>query len=255
MALEQHAGGMTPIPDPTLLTTIQLNREITAVREILEATLRGNLAVVQSRMEGMDKALQLLQVISDRIPVQIDEKIFRLKELHQEKFESIQVQFSERDVRTEQTARDVKIAVDAALQAAKEAVAEQNRSFALATAKSEASTAKQIDAQGLAIQTAFKSLDDKIGDMKDRLTRIEGVSLGSADARTVQTSRNTSVIGIVGLVVGALIGVAGIIIAISQPQTFRGEHEVAVRYEHKTNQEPPLKLQRVREIYSGSKQA
>jgi hypothetical protein len=133
MALEQHAGGMTPIPDPTLLTTIQLNREITAVREILEATLRGNLAVVQSRMEGMDKALQLLQVISDRIPVQIDEKIFRLKELHQEKFESIQVQFSERDVRTEQTARDVKIAVDAALQAAKEAVAEQNRSFALAT--------------------------------------------------------------------------------------------------------------------------
>jgi hypothetical protein len=50
----------------------------------------------------------------------------------------------------------VKIAVDAALQATKEAVAEQNRSFALATDKSETATMKQIDALGLAIQTANK---------------------------------------------------------------------------------------------------
>jgi hypothetical protein len=72
------------------------------------------------------------------------------------------------------------------LQAAKEAVAEQNRSFALATGKSETATMKQIDALGLAIQTANKGLDDKIADMKDRLTRIEGMDLGSNRHREQQ---------------------------------------------------------------------
>ena len=80
----------------------------------------------------------------------------------------------------------MKIAVDAALQAAKEAVAEQNRSFALATGKSETATMKQIDALGLAIQTANKGLDDKIADLKDGLTRIEGMDLGSNRHREQQ---------------------------------------------------------------------
>jgi hypothetical protein len=122
---------------------------------------------------AMDKATILFQQMSS-------EQLAQLKQLHQEKFDSIAVQFAERDTRTEQTAAGVKIAVDAALQAAKEAVAEQNRSFALATGKSETATMKQIDALGLAIQTANKGLDDKIADMKDRLTRIEGMDLGAA---------------------------------------------------------------------------
>jgi hypothetical protein len=116
----------------------------------------------------------------------MDEKLDQLRSLHQEKFDSIGVQFAERDTRTEQTAAGVKITVDAALQAAKEAVAEQNRSFALATGKSETATMKQIDALGLAIQTANKGLDDKIADMKDRLTRIEGMDLGSNRHREQQ---------------------------------------------------------------------
>ena len=129
--------------------------------------------IIQTRMEGMDIAMKLFQERSA-------EQITQLKHLHQEKFDSIAVQFAERDTRTEQTAAGVKIAVDAALQAAKEAVAEQNRSFALATGKSETAMTKQMDALGLAIQTANKGLDDKIGDLKDRLTRIEGMDLGAS---------------------------------------------------------------------------
>jgi hypothetical protein len=139
-----------------------------------------------------------------------------VRSLMQEKFDSIKVQFAERDTRTEQTAAGVKIAVDAALQAAKEAVAEQNRSFALATGKSETATMKQIDALGLAIQTANKGLDDKIADMKDRLTRIEGMDLGSSRVREQHYSDasgvhggNQNMIAIAAIVVGILIAVAG----------------------------------------------
>src|SRR6185369_13411363 len=144
--------GSRPVPDPTLLTTQQLIRENLWLREVLETRLTGiqeaNLLRqnnTNARFEAYDKAIKLLQDISDKFPGRIDEKINSLKEVHEEKFASIQVQFRERDVRTEQSSKDSKVAVDAALQAAKEAVGEQNKSSALTIAKSEASMTKQID--------------------------------------------------------------------------------------------------------------
>ncbi len=177
-----------PIPDPSLLTTQQLIRENLWLREVLETRLEGmdSAAILRqsntnARFEAYDKAIKLLQDISDKFPYRIDEKIHSLKEVHEEKFSSIQVQFRERDVRTEQSSKDSKVAVDAALQAAKEAVGEQNKSSALAIAKSEASTTKQIDQQGLLIQSTAKASDEKIDDIKERLTRIEGGGKGMRD--------------------------------------------------------------------------
>ena len=121
-----------------------------------DVAIRDVKEIIETRLIGMDKAISLLQEIQNRVPLLMDEKLSQLKLLHQEKFDSIAIRFSERDTRTKQTAAGVKIAVDAALQATKEAVAEQNRSFALATDKSETATMKQIDALGLAIQTANK---------------------------------------------------------------------------------------------------
>jgi hypothetical protein len=108
----------------------------------------------------------------------------QLQELHDEKFNSIQKQFTERDTRTEQTYKDSKVAVDAALQAAKETVGEQNRSAALSIAKSETSTNKQIDQLGVLITTTVQGLNDKIDDLKERLTRLEGHTAGSKDTST-----------------------------------------------------------------------
>ena len=208
-------NSMVPQPDPTLLTTAQLTREIANARELIESKVNGAIVmlegriastvaaldtlrnevdrhtedvkeILETRLVGMDRTINLLQDTQNRVPMLTDEKLIQLRSLHEEKFASIGVQFAERDTRTEQTAAGVKIAVDAALQAAKEAVAEQNRSFALATGKSETATMKQIDALGLAIQTANKGLDDKIADMKDRLTRIEGMDLGSNRHREQQ---------------------------------------------------------------------
>lgn len=96
MVAEPHPS--RPDPDPTQLTTQQLLREIALTRELFDSQMSG------------------------------------LRELHQEKFHSIEIQFTERDKRASDSARDSKTAVDAALQAAKEAVG-----------KSEVSTTKQIE--------------------------------------------------------------------------------------------------------------
>jgi hypothetical protein len=166
---------MLPVPDPTVLTTQQLTREILAIRELIEA-----------RLDGMDKAINLIQAQSDRAPQHIDSAITaavgRLQELHSEKFESIATQFKERDIRTEQTSRDNKVAIDAALQAQKEAVGKQNESNAQAIAKSEAAFIKQIDQIGILITTMGSATDDKISDIKDRLTTIEGIKKGGSDS-------------------------------------------------------------------------
>lgn len=214
-------GDNIPIPDPSLLTTVALQREIFGLRELLEVKLGASSddrellrEIIEARLDGMDKAIELLQNIADKFPARIDEKISALREVqdqkmvalentHGEKFYSIQTQFKERDVRTEQSSKDSKVAVDAALQAAKEAVGEQNKSSALAIAKSETATTKQIDQLGALIGQMGKAFDDKVGDLKDRLTRIEGGKSGGSQ-----------VLGYALIGVSLLIGAAGIVIAI-----------------------------------------
>src|SRR5579859_5246367 len=123
---------LRPVPDPTVLTTQQLQREIGTSRELVEALASGMQRVFETRLDAMDKAIQLLQAETDRAPARIVQVVDHLRSVHDEKFRSIDKQFLERDTRTEQTSRDSKVAVDAALQAAKEAVGEQNKSNALA---------------------------------------------------------------------------------------------------------------------------
>lgn len=182
-----------PRPDPTVLTTQQLLREVSSVREIIE-----------TRIAGMDKAITLLQATTDRYPSLMKAAVTELRDLHEEKFKSIQTQFTERDTRTESSARDSKVAVDAALQAAKEAVGEQNKSSALAIAKSEAATTKQIDQLGVLIGTMEKGLNDKVSDLKDRLTTIEGRSTGKGESWAI-------IVGGIGAFVG-LLSIVGMVI-------------------------------------------
>ena len=186
---EEKERGSRPVPDPTFLTTDQLRREISALKELSEIARLGIVDQLTTRLEAMDKAIILLQTTSDKMPKHVSEAVQTLEKLHEEKFNSIATQFRERDTRTEQAAKDSKVAIDAALQAQKEAVGEQNKSNALAISKSEAAFTKQIDqttvivaAQGKAldekISSMGKSLDDKISDMKDRIGTIETSSLG-----------------------------------------------------------------------------
>lgn len=152
----------------------------------------------------MDKAIELLQSTADDFPGRMDEKIASLKSVHDERFASIETQFLERDTRTEQTSKDSKVAVDAALQAAKEAVGEQNKSSALAIAKSEAATTKQIDQIGVIIQTTTKGVDDKIDDIKGRLQAIEGQKIGGRE-RTQDFKDHTGLwISLIAVLIAAI---------------------------------------------------
>jgi hypothetical protein len=175
-----NGGSRAPIADPTPLTMASLFREILNLKE--------NTGI---RLDAMDEAIRLTQqypTLLDKAIGGFDErlnaallglrellieKIQGMATLRDEKFHAIELQFKERDVRTEQASIAVKIAVDAALQAQKEAVAEQNKSRDAAIAKSEAAVTKQIEGIQLLIASNTKAGDDKIADSKDRTAILE----------------------------------------------------------------------------------
>jgi hypothetical protein len=257
----QRAGrapmGLVPVPDPTILTTQQLLRELAALEEKTGARLDGIKAALEARLAAMDKAQELFNADLKRVPNDTDKQVAHLSTLVAEKFDSVQVQltasadlqkeqfnsvatqfherdvrvdqaakdtrsavdaalqaaaltldekfrsiqtqFIERDTRVEQTARDTRVAVDAALQAAEKAVGKQNESFALSIAKSETATQKQIDQQIALLQTATAGLNDKIDDIKDRLTRIEGAGVGQTGARSEAHTASSFTVSLVGI--------------------------------------------------------
>ncbi len=131
----EDTRGSRPVPDPTVLTTDQLRREITGLRELIETRIT---AVLQ---------------------------------LHEEKFNSIDTRFAERDKRVEQGSRDNKMTVDLALQTAKEAVG-----------KTEVGFTKQIDMLAATITSNCRTMDGKISDIKERLNIIEGRAKGIGES-------------------------------------------------------------------------
>lgn len=173
---KENPGDVRPVPDPTSLTTQQLETAIENLRQLFEV-----------RLAGMDKAVELLQKEKDTFPNRVDEKLTAIAAVQDERFRSIAVQF-----------RDSRAAMDSAFQAAKEAVI-----------KSELTAMKQIDGQGILIQTATKALDDKLNDLKERLTRMEGSGAGKDSARHLSQATGQYIIAIIGTV----IGVAGVLIA------------------------------------------
>lgn len=177
---QMRDGHSVPVPDPTALTTEQLYRAIGQTRELFDQQL----LVIETRISAIDRATELLHNDLIQLPSSSDRQITHLRELVTEQFSSIEKQFTERDVRTEQAAIATKIAVDAALQAQKEAANAQNDSNTKAVEKSETATTKQIDGISALLRATADALNDKITDLKGRLDRGEGSTQGSGAART-----------------------------------------------------------------------
>jgi hypothetical protein len=221
------------VANPGRFTTEQLDRNLNNLRDLLNsrvdailqvssAEARGLLKIIETRIDAMDKATALLVEDIAVVPSEMDRQIEHLREFlvariestqvaRDERFHSIDLQFKERDTRTDQSSRDSKIAVDAALQAAKEAVGEQNRSSALAIAKSETAVTKQIDQLQTLIQSNNEGTNDKINDIKARLDRGEGLVRSGDQNRSEKRLDN----GLVAAIAGVCVAMLSVVVALA----------------------------------------
>ena len=164
---------VTPVPDPTELTRQLVHHEALQI-----------LAKIETRLDGMDKAAEVLSATVNKVPTQLDREMNRIADLTTERMSNIQRQFSDCDGRQAAASAAADRAINAALAAAHDAVTAQYQSSQKAIDKSDAATVKQIDGIIERLNTQGRTLDDKITEVKDRLGRREAAQIGVAEHRT-----------------------------------------------------------------------
>lgn len=184
-----------PRPDPTKLTTEQLNREISALKSLFDAkfdardealetlrsasearlkeglravqhaedvrnekfnTAQAERRVIEQRLSDMDRALELGRSTIDR---HTDIALNQAHQLFEEKMRGLEFKI-----------RDMDVAQKAALQATKEQAGER-----------QSSVNKSIDQLSELMKTTVGALGSKFDDMRDRVTAIESHSKGGGD--------------------------------------------------------------------------
>ncbi len=148
--------------------------------------------MLAQRLDGMDKAIELLQAFADKSPTtsNVQLEVASLKELTAANFKAL------REL-VDSKFDGNKVALEAALKTQKES-----------SDKIESNFVKQIDGVLATIGALTKTTDDKIGDLKDRFNTREGQTSGTKEATTDGRALLFSAIAAIVAVVGALIAVA-----------------------------------------------
>jgi hypothetical protein len=200
-------GGLVPIPDPTVLTTQALLREVAALKELVEirfASSDDKIKHIEDTMRGRTveisaSTIHLRELMQERVATSVADLNGKLDKLYAEmleKFGSVAAQFSERDTRTDQRAGDTKLAVDAAFAAA------------------EAGFTKQIDAMISIIDTKTVNLAGSISDLKDRLVALESRAATTIEVR--RDSRESTGQNLTGIsvIIAAVVMAVTIVVAV-----------------------------------------
>jgi hypothetical protein len=191
--------------DPTGLTMDALMRETQHVKELVLAKV----ACIEADVIRVDKTVSGLPEMQLKGLEHAKEIVLEKFNTVREQFRSVQVQFTERDVRVDQAAKDAASSVTLALSAQKEAVGEQNKSNALAIGKTETGFTKSIDQMSLVLSTNNAALDSKIVDIKARLDKLEG----SVNGRTQVIQESHATTFNAANIIGMIVGLFGLVIA------------------------------------------
>jgi hypothetical protein len=178
--------GSRPDPDPTLLTTASLLREIANLKELVSSNIATLEARTTTRLDNIEKRLdhKYLETATD---------IKHLHDLHEEKFLGLSHLNS-------QSREDGKVMLDAAFKSAKDAQDKTEQSFT-----------KQIESLASRSEDANKATNEKIDRLTSRLDSGEG-----------QTKGKTEGVGTIGsvavgaaFIISSLVSVAALILSLS----------------------------------------
>jgi hypothetical protein len=227
--VDRAVGGLRDLFEARLQSIIN---HMDSLKELTISKSDSRFLIITTRLDAMDKAIELLQASTDKTPDFVREQVAQLRALTDEKFESVSndlverdkrtqqsldgigTQFGERDKRTEQLSLADKTAIAAALQAQKEAAGATNESNGAALAKMENNFTKQIEAGQVLVQSVSRNLEDKLNDLKSRMDRGEGQGSMNRqnrdDQRYVVTDKRGEMFGIIGIMIAIAAVVATI---------------------------------------------
>jgi cobalamin biosynthesis Mg chelatase CobN len=197
---DREDGGSRPVPDPTVLTTEQLLREISSLRSYID----GKFEVIQERLNGVDKATVLREENFKNFRSRVDEKVQHLTDLRAEQFKTVEVRFKER---AEHAERETRIK--------KEAAAQQEAATTKAIDKSERNTADTIKTNQELSKTTTDALTKGLDELKLKVSAIESMKLGASEQKTETQASVGTIAAIIG---SALALIAALAVYVSRPE-------------------------------------
>jgi len=195
-----------PVPDPTVLTTDQLRREISALREVIEARLDGEAQATLLRLDTINGFPEMIKEQIGHLESLLMARIVAAIENTDLKITTVDRVSNERFAAIEGTFQGNALALAAALAAQKEAAAETNKANALAIGKSEAGTKEAQLALQQLTNTGLDSLSVRFSDLKSRIDKGEGKEVGVDHS----ANRAFAYIGAVGGVLAIILSLAAL---------------------------------------------
>jgi hypothetical protein len=199
------------IKPETSILPMQYNRE----------SLVWEVATLKEKIKGMDKAIEVAHNDATRVPTEIQKQVGSAREfletliakehaLKEEKFTKVYQRFDLIEQQRLEQKKDTADNVDKAFLAAKEAVREQNISSKEAIIKSENSFNAQLKSLEDNSNERFKSLESKITDLKDRVTKTEGITAGISSNKTEARSSSNYMWGVAAIIASIIFGLIGV---------------------------------------------
>lgn len=140
-------------------------------------------AIIETRLAGMDEATKLLATNVDKVPYAILQEAGNLRAFIMSRIDDVSHVNDERFSKVDAQFASNALALSAALNAQKEAAAEQNKSNTLAIATAAQGTKETIAANATQTQNSLSSIIATIADLKDRLVRLEAGGVARSATR------------------------------------------------------------------------
>jgi len=200
--LRGNNGGSTPIPDPTVLTTEALRREVAGLKELvasdmfaLRELLEEKISTVKTQLhdtkeysaqsrDSLAHDIQRSESLRNESLETLRAMMSSMIELRDEKLNAVRLQFDLMEQYRVEQKHDTQAAVDAALAAAKEAVQQQTIASDRSITKSETATSEQLKQMNVTTSTAIQGINLIIDDVKERISRMESFQVGARSSIT-----------------------------------------------------------------------
>ena len=170
-----------PIPDPSAVTVTMIAREVLTLREL-----------IGERLDGMDKAIEIVAQSAARIPSAAQIDINNLRELMNEKFSGLNHRFTEGQKRNDLQAIEYKDNIKTAFDAADKAIIKTES----VVTKTETFLIKQID---LLFQQSQSH--------GNRIQALESTKAGATENKVDKRADNTLVIATIGVATAVMVAV------------------------------------------------
>jgi len=228
-ALALGSGVAAQTPDPTQIRAAAPTVEFPDTTPITRSDLDRALASIQVHFDAIEKAVELSHQDSVRVPTLVDRAVSNLQTLMESKIanaqevvggrvDKLEIQFQERTAAGS-------TAVAAALQAAKEAVGQQQLASASSVEKAQAQSGEALAQLRASFVQTTNAQEAQLSDVKSRLDRLDGPllqtqgSLSSIEAQLTDVkSRLDKAEGSgsgVGSVFGWIVGAGGVLVALA----------------------------------------